>query len=106
MAGNLNWHKVAEPDALAEDSVTTVKAGGKVLALTRCKGRYGALDGICPHRGGPLGQGSIEDGWLICPWHGNDYDALTGVGHDSHGLSVTSYPTELRDDGVYVGLEE
>ena len=37
-----------------------------------------ALENRCPHQGGPLGEGSIENGWLRCPWHGYDYDPLTG----------------------------
>jgi hypothetical protein len=36
----------------------------------------GALENRCPHQGGPLGEGSIENGWLRCPWHGYDYDPL------------------------------
>ena len=48
------------------------------IALTHFEGRYGALDNRCPHQGGPLGEGSIENGLLRCPWHGWDYDPLTG----------------------------
>ena len=42
-------------------------------------GRYGALDNHCPHQGGPLGEGTIENGLLRCPWHGFDYCPLTGA---------------------------
>ena len=69
------------------------------------------MDNRCPHQGGPLGEGSIEVGndgqcWLRCPWHGWDFDPKTGRppgGHEDSGQQL--YPVELREDGVYVGLE-
>jgi pyruvate oxidase len=48
------------------------------VALVHYDGRYAALDNHCPHQGGPLGEGSIENGLLRYPWHGFDYDPLTG----------------------------
>ena len=67
---NLSWHKVAELDELPEGRVKTVTAGTRSICLTHWEGQYGALDNRCPHQGGPLGEGSIEGGWLRCPWHG------------------------------------
>ncbi|MCP4250318.1 MAG: Rieske 2Fe-2S domain-containing protein, partial [bacterium] len=60
-------------------------------------------DNRCPHQGGPLGEGSIENGLLRCPWHGWDYDPLTGKapGFDD---GVETFPVEEREDGVYVGF--
>ena len=72
------WYKVAEPDELADGRVRTAVAGPRTIALTHCGGRFGALDNHCPHQGGPLGEGSIENGLLRCPWHGYDYDPITG----------------------------
>ena len=71
--------------------------------MTRHKGKYGALDNKCPHQGGPLGEGSIENGLLRCPWHGWDYDPLTGKapGFDD---GVETFSIEEREDGIYVGL--
>ena len=63
----LVWHKVAELDELPEGRVKTVVAGRKSLALTHYAGAYGALDNHCPHQGGPLGEGSIENGLPALP---------------------------------------
>ncbi len=75
----------------------------RTLCMTRHKGEYAALDNKCPHQGGPLGEGSIENGLLRCPWHGWDYDPLTGKapGYDD---GVETFPVEEREDGIYVGL--
>ncbi|MGF1543747.1 MAG: thiamine pyrophosphate-dependent enzyme [Parvularculaceae bacterium] len=109
-ADGLVWRRVLGPDGLGEGRVTTVTAGVKTLALVKFDGRYAAMDNRCPHQGGPLGEGSIEKGvdgrcWLRCPWHGWDFDPLTGKppgGHEDAGQ--TMYPVEARADGVYVGV--
>ena len=100
------WHKVAEPDELPEGRVKAAQAGTKTIALTHFDGQYAALDNRCPHQGGPLGEGSIEESWLRCPWHGWDFHPLTGKSPEGHGDAVPTYPVEVRDDGIYVAVEE
>ena len=106
----LSWHKVAELDELADGRVKSATAGSISIALTHFDGQYAAMDNKCPHQGGPLGEGSIEKGvdgkcWLRCPWHGWDFDPLTGKppgGHEDSGQET--FAVDLRDDGVYVGV--
>ena len=98
------WFKVAEPGELAEGRVRTAVAGPRTIALTHCDGRFGALDNHCPHQGGPLGEGSIENGLLRCPWHGYDYDPVTGRPPSGFSDSPESFPVEVREDGVYVAI--
>ena len=100
------WHKVAEPADLEDGRVRTVTVDQRSLALCRVGDRYGALDNHCPHQGGPLGEGSIERGWLRCPWHGYDYDPLTGEPPGGFSDAPAAYPVETREDGVYVQLPE
>jgi thiamine pyrophosphate-dependent acetolactate synthase large subunit-like protein/nitrite reductase/ring-hydroxylating ferredoxin subunit len=104
VSGDIVWHKVAEVDELADGRVKTVVAGRKSLALTRYDGAYGALDNHCPHQGGPLGEGSIEKGWLRCPWHGYDYSPLTGTPPPGFTDGPACFPVEVRADGVYVAV--
>ncbi len=100
------WHKALEPDELPEGRVKTVVCGLATLCLTHHEGRYGALDNKCPHQGGPLGEGSIEKGLLRCPWHGWDYDPITGRSPDGFDDGAESFPVDVRDDGVWVALPE
>ena len=67
---NYEWHKVCEPDGLDEGRVTTVTAGTTSICLSRFEGQWGALDNRCPHQGGPLGEGSIENGLCAVPGMG------------------------------------
>ena len=60
----LMWHKVLELDELAEGRVKSVTCAQQTLCMTRYQGQFGALDNKCPHQGGPLGEGSIENGLL------------------------------------------
>ncbi|MEO0983704.1 MAG: thiamine pyrophosphate-dependent enzyme [Pseudomonadota bacterium] len=107
--GDLVWHKVAEPGELEEGRAKSASAGTRFIALTHFQGQYGAMDNHCPHQGGPLGEGSIEKGvegkcWLRCPWHGWDFDPLTGQSPGGHEDGQQTYPTEVREDGIYVGM--
>ena len=103
-SSGLIWVKVAEVDDLPDGRVRTVLAGKHSLALTRVGDRYGALDNHCPHQGGPLGEGSIEKGMLRCPWHGYDYDPLTGTPPSGFSDAPQCFPLEVRDDGIYVAI--
>ena len=105
MSEKLVWHKVIEKNELAEGRVKTAVAGHKTLCITHFKGTYSALDNKCPHQGGPLGEGSIEEGMLRCPWHGWDFDPCTGKSPGSYGDGVETFPIEIRDDGIYAGLK-
>jgi pyruvate oxidase len=99
----LTWHRVLDLDELPDGRVKTASAGPHSLAVTHCEGRYAALSNHCPHQGGPLGEGSIEKGMLRCPWHGYDYCPLDGS--SPFGDGVATFPTEVRADGIYVGVE-
>ena len=106
----LTWYKVAEIGEISEGRVTSVTAGVQSIALVHCSGQFVAMDNRCPHQGGPLGEGSIEKGlddkcWLRCPWHGWDFDPLTGKppgGHEDAGQEL--FDVDVREDGIYVGV--
>ena len=102
---DLVWHRILAPDELPEGRVRAVVADGVSLAVTHFEGTYSALANACPHQGGPLGEGSIENGWLRCPWHGWDFHPCTGNSPGGHDDGVPTYPVESREDGVYVGLQ-
>ena len=99
------WYKVAEIGALNDGSTTTVSAGARQIALTYKGGQYGAIDNVCPHQGGPLGEGSLdEENCLHCPWHGWAINAFNGTGPS--GAKVEAFKVEERETGIYVEVEE
>ncbi len=97
------WHRI-DPGEMQANTVTTVVAGGRAICVTRTADGFGALDNRCPHQGGPLGDGQIEDGCVICPWHGYEYHPVTGNPPEGYGDQATAFPVEERPDGLYVEL--
>jgi thiamine pyrophosphate-dependent acetolactate synthase large subunit-like protein/nitrite reductase/ring-hydroxylating ferredoxin subunit len=106
MSEPVRWHKALELDELPEGRVKSVTCGLATLCMTHHEGRYGALDNHCPHQGGPLGEGSIEKGLLRCPWHGWDYDPITGRSPGSFDDGVDTFDVDVREDGVYVAIPD
>ncbi|MEM9796686.1 MAG: thiamine pyrophosphate-dependent enzyme [Pseudomonadota bacterium] len=107
----LDWISVGHVDDLPEGRVKTVTARTTSICLVHFDGEWTAMDNHCPHQRGPLGEGSIERGvegkcWLRCPWHGWDFDPLTGKppgGHEDTGQKL--FPLDIRDGEIFVGLE-
>ncbi len=104
MSESKRWFKVLDNDELPEGRVKAVTCEHRTLCLTHYEGKYGALDNRCPHQGGPLGEGSIESGWLRCPWHGWDYHPHTGASPGGFEDTLETFDVETRDDGIYVAL--
>ena len=105
MAREQVWHRVAPRDPLEDNSVTSVAAGVKAVCLVKFEGQYFALDNHCPHQGGPLGEGLIENGYVRCPWHGYEYAPQDGAPPGGYDDRVETFPLETRDDGIYVAVE-
>ena len=63
-------------------------AEGRAFCVANLNGTISVLDGVCPHEGGPLGEGSIEDGRVVCPWHGYAFDLRTGVSEQDSELKA------------------
>jgi nitrite reductase (NADH) small subunit len=62
--------------------VLEFSVAGRALCVANVDGAICVLDGTCPHEGGPLGEGTIEDGRVVCPWHAYAFDVKTGEAAD------------------------
>ena len=74
----MRFVKVAAAAELPVGGLKMVEVEGRDLVLVNVDGELYALDGQCPHQGGPLGRGRLEDGAVVCPWHGWKWDARSG----------------------------
>ena len=59
--------------ALADNSMVRARAGNTDVLLVRQRGRVCALAHACAHLGGPLSEGTLKDGSVVCPWHGSEF---------------------------------
>lgn len=78
--------------------------GGKEICVANVNGTYSAMDNICLHRGGPLGQGSIENGKIVCPWHAWAWDPTTGQAAHSASAKIRVYPLKIDNGDVLIEI--
>ena len=72
------WQKSLKASEILEGQGKVAVLNGKEIALFKHEGKIFALANLCPHRGGPLGEGSLDGGEVICPWHAWGFDVKTG----------------------------
>jgi nitrite reductase (NADH) small subunit len=77
---------------------------GKEICVANINGEYSAMENTCLHRGGPLGQGMIENGKVVCPWHGWAWDPKTGAALQNPSTKIAVYPLKIENDDVLVDL--
>ena len=97
--------KVASASEIQPGGRLVVEAGGKQIAIFNVNGKLVACDNVCLHRGGPLGEGDIEELIVTCPWHGWQFDVTTGVNPQMPAAKLETYPVQLADGQVQIGIE-
>jgi nitrite reductase/ring-hydroxylating ferredoxin subunit len=90
----------------AQGEAREFECGGHTICVANMNGTLAAVDNICPHRGGPLGQGIVEGAKIVCPWHGWEFDLATGNNEFTPNLSVLSYELKVEGEAVYARLRE
>ncbi|MBV8513708.1 MAG: Rieske (2Fe-2S) protein [Acidobacteria bacterium] len=85
-------------------TIKEVNIGRTALAVANIGGTYHAINNTCLHRGGPLGEGTLEGKIVTCPWHGWQFDLTNGKSVENPAAGVAYYPTELRGGEVFVDL--
>src|SRR4029077_15524487 len=80
--GPTDWAPAGRAADVPADGMRVVEAGGMQVLMTRVDGRICALSAICSHEGGPLHEGTLENGVVTCPWHGSRFR-----GRDRRALS-------------------
>jgi nitrite reductase (NADH) small subunit len=82
---------------LPPGSAKEVEHEGRIYALFNVGGVISAIDGICPHQGGPLAEGSVEGTTVTCPWHGWQFDLRTG--RTPLGAKIKQPVSEVKIEG-------
>src|SRR5262245_24114577 len=92
-----DFFTVARLSDLSESGGLTVRIGEDEVALFNLAGEIYALDGRCPHRGGSLGEGTVENGTVFCPLHGWQFDVKTGACFDRPATAAKCFPVRVVD---------
>lgn len=84
-----------------------IAADGKTICIAKYEDQLFAFAQKCPHASGLLSQGFIDPlGSIVCPLHHYKYSIKNGRNVSGEGYYLKHWPVEIRDDGIYVGLEE
>ena len=106
----ITWHKIAEHISeipFLENNIGAIEVGGKKLCIAKFRENVFAVAHHCPHAGGILSDGYIDTlGNIVCPVHRYKYDLKNGRNISGEGFYLKNWPVEIREDGVYVGLEK
>lgn len=98
--------KVGSLSALPPGSVTEATLGDASYAICNVNGELYALSGICPHVGGPLGHGNLQDNMVICPWHEWAYDCRTGENDFDPSIKLDRFPVQADGDDILIDPQE
>ncbi|MEP6715921.1 MAG: Rieske 2Fe-2S domain-containing protein [Terriglobia bacterium] len=98
------WEKLLALSELPPGTLVEAERGDDVYAICNVWGDVRALSGLCPHRGGPLGEGVLNGGTITCPWHMWEFDSATGACTFNESVKVPVYPTRLEDGAVLVDI--
>lgn len=101
---DLVFHELCPTTDIADDVGKPFTVDGTHLAVFKHDDGFYACDNRCPHMGYPLSEGSVRDGVLICHWHHWEFDLKTGGCFLTNGDDVASFPIQVRDDVLFVGI--
>lgn len=95
--------KLANTQDIQEGKAIIVKGpAGTEIALFKSEGEIFALENSCPHMGGPLAQGEIENCFVTCPWHGWQFDIKTGICENMPGDDAKKIEIVLIGDEIFL----
>ena len=99
-----DWINIGRIDDVPAGTGREFTVGDRILAVYNVGGKFYAMDGICPHAGGPLGAGSLDGCIVTCPWHGWQFDVSTGQHCLSAPIRQPTFPVRIVEDEIFVAL--
>ena len=101
----MTFQRVASALDVQPGEVCVFDLDGESIAIANVEGRFFALDNVCTHDGGPLGEGALFGDQVECPRHGARFDVATGQARVLPAvLPVRTYPVRVADGEVEVDL--
>ncbi|MDP6554148.1 MAG: Rieske 2Fe-2S domain-containing protein [Pirellulaceae bacterium] len=99
------WTRVASTVEHPPGSNRELVVKDRIVAIFNVDGEFFALDGVCPHQGGPLGKGTVTGCIVTCPWHGWQFDVRNGQHQASASLRHISFPVRVEGDEIFVDVD-
>jgi nitrite reductase (NADH) small subunit len=99
-----HWIQICRVDDCPPGTAKELVAEGRIVALFNVHGTLHALDGVCPHQGGPLGQGQLQGCIVTCPWHGWQFDVASGENQINSRIVQPRFAVRVEGDSILVNL--
>ena len=99
-----NFVKVAQTSEIPAGQGKCVEVEGRRLAIFNVDGSYYAIDDVCQHQGGPLGEGELNGKIVTCPWHGWEYDVTNGINTFDTELKQEQFQVKVDGNDILVAL--
>lgn len=97
------WINIGDPmDIPLNKAVTVTPPTGERIAVFRHAKGISAIDAVCSHQNGPLGEGCVLDGLITCPWHGFQFDPETGEAPTPFEDKVQTHEVKIEDGNIFV----
>jgi nitrite reductase/ring-hydroxylating ferredoxin subunit len=100
------FQRLVSLDELPPGSLLEIVRGNDLYAICNVNGEVRAMAGVCPHHGGPLGQGALDEGLVTCPWHAWQFDPGTGACVFNDAVRVPVYPVRIEGGEILVDLPD
>ncbi len=101
------WIDVANADGIADGEVKTFQVEAQRVAVARANGQLYAVQDLCSHDDGPLGDGDLEEYAIVCPRHGAKFDIRTGaVLAMPAAAPIETFPVMEKDGRIHVALKD
>jgi nitrite reductase (NADH) small subunit len=102
----MSWQRIASLEDCPPGRCLEALVGERIIALFNVDGELHALDGVCPHQGGPLGRGELNGCVVTCPWHGWQFDVKTGRHQLSASIVQPHFPVKTESGGIWVEIKD
>jgi len=106
MSESSNWVDLGFTEKFISNKVTSIKIDKTTLAIIYKDEKFGIISGVCNHAGGPLGEGNLDNDYVVCPWHYWKFHFQTGMGEPGYEEDrVPSYNCKVEDGHLFVDLD-
>lgn len=98
------WVKIGKAAELKTKELQPIEIEGKKIALSFRDGKFGAISGTCIHEGGPLGEGTIRNDYVVCPWHAWQFHRETGEARPGIPAAVPRFELKEENGELYINV--
>ena len=100
-----DWIRIADARDCPPGKAVECVVEGRIVALFNVDGTFHAIDGVCPHQGGPLAKGRLDGAIVTCPWHGWQFDVATGQHRAAKAVAQRCFSVRVEGGEVLIDME-